>query len=99
MKIQRGFRDKLDKYADINNDLTVSMSVNGSADYDFCCFGVNEAGKRADDRYMIFYNQTQSPQNEIVYSSSGKSRQALKAARQRVQTCLYREHRRRSDHA
>ena len=73
MKIQRGFRDKLDKYADINNDLTVSMSVNGSADYDFCCFGVNEAGKLADDRYMIFYNQTQSPQNEIVYSSSGKS--------------------------
>ena len=73
MRMQRGFRDKLEKYADTNNDLTVNMSVNGSAEYDFCCFGVDTAGKLSDDRYMIFYNQTHSPQNEIVYSSAGKT--------------------------
>lgn len=73
MIMQRGFRDKLEKYANINNDIIVEMSVSGNAEYDFCCFGINNAGKLSDDRYMIFYNQTQSPQGEIVFTQSGKT--------------------------
>lgn len=46
------------------------MSVSGSAVYDYCCFGVNGAGKLSDDRYMVFYNQPQSPNKEVKYSTS-----------------------------
>lgn len=71
MNIQRGFRDKIEKYADPNRELSVEMSVNGSAVYDYCCFGVDATGKLSDDRYMVFYNQTQSPAREITFSADG----------------------------
>ena len=70
MNVQRGTRDKLDKYLAINNDFEVEMSVIGSAVYDFCCFGVDGNGKLSDDRYMVFYNQPTSPNKEIQYSGS-----------------------------
>lgn len=69
MNIQRGFRDKIEKYADPNKAISVEMKVNGSAVYDYCCFGVDAAGKLSDDRYMVFYNQTQSPGREITFSA------------------------------
>lgn len=47
------------------------MSVNGGAVYDYCCFGVDSAGKLSNDKYMVFYNQTQSPNREIVYTADG----------------------------
>ncbi len=71
MNVQRGFRDKLDKYINPNNDIEVEMKVNGSSIYDYCCFGVDAEGRLSDDRYMVFYNQTQSPGREITYSANG----------------------------
>ncbi|MCR5105528.1 MAG: VWA domain-containing protein [Eubacterium sp.] len=71
MNMQRGFRDKIDKYADPNNEIVVEMKVNGNSEYDYCCFGVDENGKLSDDRYMVFYNQTNSPANEITYTADG----------------------------
>lgn len=71
MNIQRGFRDKVEKYADPNREISVEMNVNGSAVYDYCCFGVDAAGILSDDRYMVFYNQTQSPGREITFSADG----------------------------
>lgn len=44
----------------------------GGTVYDDCCFGVDAAGKLSDDRYMVFYNQTQSPGRKIVFSAKGK---------------------------
>jgi tellurium resistance protein TerD len=71
MNIQRGFRDKIEKYANPNRELSIEMNVNGSGVYDYCCFGVDAAGKLSDDRYMVFYNQTRSPKKEITFSSNG----------------------------
>lgn len=71
MNIQRGFRDKLDKYIKPENDIVIQMNVTGSGFYDFCCFGVDVNGKLSDDRYMVFYNQPQSPNREIAYSAQG----------------------------
>lgn len=71
MNIERGFRDKIEKYADPNKEISVEMKVNGSAVYDYCCFGVDADGKLSDDRYMVFYNQTQSPGREITFSADG----------------------------
>ncbi|MBQ6971417.1 MAG: TerD family protein [Synergistaceae bacterium] len=61
----RGFRGKIT--ADI---ITVDMGISGGAVYDFSCFGVDEGGKLSDDRYMIFYNQPESPNHEITYTPS-----------------------------
>ena len=70
MMIQRGMRDKLDKYLNSSKDFEVEMIVSGTAVYDYCCFGVDGAGKLSDDRYMVFYNQPLSPNNEIKYIAS-----------------------------
>ena len=66
MIAQRGTRDKLDKYFNVNRPLKVILKTNGAATYDFCCFGVDANNKLSDDRYMIFYNQLQSPASEIL---------------------------------
>lgn len=62
MKVQRGSRGKLD-----NQSLKIKLQISGAAVYDYTCFGVDKNEKLSDDRYMIFYNQTSSPQNEISY--------------------------------
>ena len=73
MDLQRGMRDKLDKYLDLNNKIEVEMGISGPAVYDFCCFGVDAADQLSDDRYMVFFNQTSSPAGEISYRSSGST--------------------------
>ena len=70
MQVERGFRDKLSKYLDTSRSFNVEVSVSGNAVYDYSCFGVDENGQLSDDRYMIFYNQTSSPNGEISYSAS-----------------------------
>lgn len=66
MIAKRGTRDKLEKYFDLNSPLKVTLTVEGAATYDYCCFGVDKDDKLSDDRYMIFYNQPTSPDGEIV---------------------------------
>ena len=70
MQAERGFRDKLSKYIDTSQPVSVDVSVSGSAVYDYSCFGVDGNNKLSDDRYMIFYNQTSSPNNELTYSQT-----------------------------
>ena len=66
MIVQRGARDKLEKFFDLNRPLKVLLQIQGAAVYDFTCFGVDANEKLSDDRYMIFYNQLGSPKGEIV---------------------------------
>ncbi len=73
MEMQRGFRDKLEKYLDPNQTVTVTLTTQGSAVYDSCCFGVDAQDKLSDDRYMVFYNQTASPEGAIRFQESGGS--------------------------
>ena len=61
----KGWKDKLENYVNLNENIFVDMKVKGNAEYDFCCFGVDENGKLSDDRYMIFYNQKMSPNGEV----------------------------------
>lgn len=73
MDMQRGFRDKLEKYLNISQPFQVVMSIEGGSQYDFCCFGVDKDNKLSDDRYMVFYNQPTSPQNELSFSQTDNS--------------------------
>lgn len=71
MITQRGQRDKLEKYLNVNQELEVVMKVQGTAVYDFSCFGLDAQSKLSNESYMIFYNQTESPNKEIRYQSTG----------------------------
>lgn len=73
MNMQRGFRDKLEKYINIQDSFDVEMSVQGRSVYDYCCFGVDANSKLSDDRYMVFYNQPFSPRREISYNRVNNS--------------------------
>ncbi|MCM1132852.1 MAG: TerD family protein [Ruminococcus flavefaciens] len=73
MDLQRGMRDKLEKYVNTNGVLDIKMSIDGADKYDFCCFGVDSADSLTDSRYIVFRNQKSSPISEIQYSSSGNS--------------------------
>ena len=64
MEMIRGFRGKIP-----GDKIVVDMSITGNAVYDFSCFGVDYDDKLSDDRYMIFYNQPESPNGEIKYAS------------------------------
>ncbi len=67
MEIQRGMRDKLEKYMDTTKMIEVKLNIVGNAVYDFSCFGVDADNQLSDDRYMVFYNQTKFPNGEIEY--------------------------------
>ncbi len=71
MKTQKGQRDKLEKYLDVTQKIEVVMNVSGPSIYDFTCFGLDANGKLSDDAYMIFYNQTNSPEGAISYTQGG----------------------------
>lgn len=72
MEIQRGQRGKLDAGFNAETAITIKMQIHGDAVYDYSCFGVDGAGRLSDDRYMIFYNQPQTPRNEVSYQMVGE---------------------------
>lgn len=47
--------------------ITVGLKIDFSPtlEVDFSCFGVDEDGQLSDDRYMVFFNQKQSPGHAI----------------------------------
>lgn len=73
MNLQRGFRDKLDKYFDINSDIEITMNTSGNAVYKYFCFGTDTTNKLSDNRYIICPNQTSSPNSEINYFNVNNS--------------------------
>ncbi len=64
--LENGFRVGISKYFNINEKITVKIEALGEAEYDVCCFGLDKNGKLSDDSYMVFYNQLNSPNREIV---------------------------------
>ncbi|MCQ2493792.1 MAG: VWA domain-containing protein [Lachnospiraceae bacterium] len=70
MVLTRGMRDNLGHYVHPSGNITVSMIMDGSAVYDYCCFCFDANGKLCGKDYMIFYNQTMSPQHEITYEAT-----------------------------
>ncbi len=69
---QRGLRGKLSTYVIVNEPFQIEMNTLGDAVYDHSCFAVDSGGRLSDERYMIFYNQTGSPNGEIEYTEYGK---------------------------
>lgn len=76
IKMEALIRGQKIKVADYTGavDYRVEIVIQSPLEIDITCFGLNESKQLSDDRYMIFYNQTQSPASEIVLleSKSGK---------------------------
>lgn len=57
------------KLADITQSTAIEVSLNISFPVqkviDYGCFGVDKNNKLSNDRYFIFYNQKQSPNNAL----------------------------------
>lgn len=49
----------------VSNILEVEVHLQSQLTIDITCFGLDGQQKLSDDRYMIFYNQTESPGKEI----------------------------------
>ncbi|BCM92263.1 general stress protein 16U [Abditibacteriota bacterium] len=49
-----------------STQLQVRLECKAAAQsFDFSCFGLDDNANLSDDRYFVFYNQKESPQNEI----------------------------------
>ena len=51
--------------------LEVEVNVASNFEMDITCFGLDQKKQLTDDRYMIFYNQLNSPSNEIQLRNLG----------------------------
>jgi len=72
IKMQRGFKSKLDAGGiDAGQPLQVMIQINGNSQYDFSCFALGENEKVLDGRYVVFFNQTGSPNGEISLVKNG----------------------------
>ena len=68
--MQRGMRGKIGELFDPAQEIVLQLQTDGQAVYDDSCFGIDSAGKLSDDRYMIFYNQAESPEQAICYAET-----------------------------
>ncbi len=66
----RGEKVKLSDYTP-DSRLEVTVQIASDFEIDITCFGLDANKQLTDDRYMVFYNQLQSPQEEIRLISSG----------------------------
>ena len=66
MTFARGQTSKLSDLT-TSEDLVVGVGVEApdSPVFDISCFGLDAENKLSDDRYFVFYTQTQSPVGEI----------------------------------
>ncbi len=69
ISLSRGQKIKL---ADLTSatKLQARLELKSSGlNFDLSCFGLDDSGQLSDDRYFIFFNQKEAPQNEIVLAS------------------------------
>ena len=69
--LTRGYRAKLTQILNPEMPFEIRLMTEGSAEYDSCCFGLDAEEQLSDDRYMIFYNQTASPEGAVVMTAQG----------------------------
>ena len=68
LSLSRGQKLKLAQLTS-QTRLTARLEMSGALDFDLSCFGLDSNGQLSDDRYFVFFNQKNSPQNEVVLGS------------------------------
>ena len=65
-------RGQKGKLADLGLSGTFAVTLNmqaGSTAIDVSCFGLDAQGQLSDDRYMVFFNQKNAPDNAVILTS------------------------------
>ena len=70
----RGEKVKLSDYTPVVA-IDVELAIDAPFEIDFSCFCLNEQRQLTDDRYMVFYNQVASPNQEIRLQQQGTKSQ------------------------
>lgn len=70
MQITQGQRLPLSSILQGTN-LTLSIGIKAPHVIDYACFGVDAQGKLSDDRYMVFFNQPNSPCSSVSLFRGG----------------------------
>jgi len=68
MDMQRGQRDKLEKYINISEEFTALVMIKGESPCKFVCLGVDENEVIVNYNYMISAVKKETPNAEIRYS-------------------------------
>ena len=73
-QLSRGQKTRLADLTSLQT-LRIALATAPGLCFDFCCFGLDENGKLADERNFIFYNQKSSPNRaiEIVGERAGEA--------------------------
>ncbi|GHU45202.1 hypothetical protein FACS1894190_17280 [Spirochaetia bacterium] len=66
--MQRGFKAKLDDVINTDKTVSVKIAISGKDTYEFSCFGLDGNGKLFSEDFFIFFNNPNSPGNEIALS-------------------------------
>lgn len=75
MEIVRGQKLKLGEVTPSKKiSVDISLAWPNSEDIDIFCFGLNGESKLKDDRYLIFFNQSESPEGAVRYVIREKKR-------------------------
>jgi stress response protein SCP2 len=70
--MQRGYKSKLEAGGvDAGQPIHIWTSVAGNSQYDIACFALDERELVPDDRYVVFFNQMDSPKGEISLVDGG----------------------------
>ncbi|CDG84487.1 TerD family protein [Janthinobacterium agaricidamnosum] len=67
-------RGQKGKLADLglNGPFQVTLEIaSGAMETDVSCFGLDAGGKLSDDRYMVFFNQKNAPDNAVTLDLNG----------------------------
>lgn len=90
MQMTRGQRFKLNDLMPNANPFSLGIVIDSPLIIDFSCFGLDAAGKLADDRYMTFYNQPTTPCGGVKLYTPPGDRAGFAVALQKLPDSLAR---------
>lgn len=64
LDLRRGQKESLQKLCQ-GSALVVELEHKAGMEIDCTCFGLDASGKLSDERYCVFYNQTQTPEGAV----------------------------------
>jgi tellurite resistance protein TerA len=92
MTFIRGQKAKLQELASDTSTLEVAVELvfpAGTSTADIGCFGLDAAGRLADERYFIFYNQPAAPCGSVRLAAAGTFRITLASLPPSVQRLVF----------
>ena len=72
MQLTTGQKQPLSNLIGSQQQFEIRLQFNAPFEMDYSCFGLNKEGKLQHDDYMTFFNQPQSPKQEVGYQKTAQ---------------------------